>query len=259
MPLEFLFRSAAEEEAVALFRQQLVAAVWRPSSDEMHAALAAWEAKLVDTLHHWRHPELWMGFARWRADARACLQLQLAARTHLAAARAPLRAAATRRRRARRQWDRWVVEHEPQHWRRALRDAVAAWADYLRARHDNHGASLHHEERALCAAWAAWADYRRREVQRQRALLASMRAALAEALEAWRQWRKLHRAESDRRRRALLTWRAAGQGRGMRTACPRARRRRRAPAARRPRSARDSGAPRAARSHSGERGTRRWP
>ena len=49
MPLEFLFRSAAEEEAVALFRQQLVAAVWRPSSDEMHAALAAWEAKLVDT------------------------------------------------------------------------------------------------------------------------------------------------------------------------------------------------------------------
>ncbi len=50
MPLQFLFRSAAEEEAVALFRQQLVAAVWRPSSDEMHAALAAWEAKLVDTL-----------------------------------------------------------------------------------------------------------------------------------------------------------------------------------------------------------------
>ena len=67
MPLQFLFRSAAEEEAVALFRQQLVAAVWRPSSDEMHAALAAWEAKLVDTLHHWRHPELWTGFARCKA------------------------------------------------------------------------------------------------------------------------------------------------------------------------------------------------
>ena len=215
MPLQFLFRSAAEEEAVALFRQQLVAAVWRPSSDEMHTALAAWEAKLVDTLHHWRHPELWAGFARWRVHARACLQLQLAARTHLAAALARLRAAAKRRRRASRQWDRWVVEHEPQHWRRALRDAWAAWASFLQSRHDIHGASLHHEERALCAAWAAWADYRRREVQRQRALLASMRAALAEALEAWRQWRKLHRAESDRRRRALLTWRAAGQGRGM--------------------------------------------
>ena len=53
MPLQFLFRSAAEEEAVALFRQQLVAAVWRPSSDEMHTALAAWEAKLVDTQNSW--------------------------------------------------------------------------------------------------------------------------------------------------------------------------------------------------------------
>ena len=120
MPLQFLFRSAPEEEAVALFRQQLVAAVWRPSSDEMHAALAAWEAKLVDTLHHWRHPELWTGYARWRVHARARLQLHLAARTHLAAALARLRAAAKRRRRASRQWDRWVVEHEPQHWRPKL-------------------------------------------------------------------------------------------------------------------------------------------
>ena len=258
MPLQFLFRSAAEEEAVALFRQQLVAAVWRPSSDEMHAALAAWEAAR-------RHPPPLAapravdGFARWRARARASSFSWRRART------SPPRSHASERRRS-------GGAREPPVGpvgRRARAAALAARAARRTCRlgkfpageHDNHGASLHHEQRALVRRGPPGPTTDAAKCSGS-ALLASMRAALAEALEAWRQWRKLHRAESDRRRRALLTWRPPAKAAG----CARGARRRRAPppttrapAALRPRSARDSGAPRAARSHSGERGTRRWP
>ena len=58
----------AEEEWAALFRNNLLRSCWKPglTSDEVQHVLTLWERKLVEVMHRWKHPDLWLAAGKWK-------------------------------------------------------------------------------------------------------------------------------------------------------------------------------------------------
>jgi len=57
-----------DEENAALFRNNLLRSCWKPGlrNEEVQHILTLWERKLVEVLHRWTHPEIWIGLKRWK-------------------------------------------------------------------------------------------------------------------------------------------------------------------------------------------------
>ena len=58
----------AEEEWAALFRNNLLRSCWKPglTSEEVQHVLTLWERKLVEVMHRWMHPDLWLAARKWK-------------------------------------------------------------------------------------------------------------------------------------------------------------------------------------------------
>ena len=63
-----------------MFRNNLLRSCWKPglSQDEVQHILAVWEKKLVESMHRWLHPEIWMGFRIWHHRTQPRAQVEAA-------------------------------------------------------------------------------------------------------------------------------------------------------------------------------------
>jgi protein SFI1 len=57
-----------DEENAALFRNNLLRSCWKAGmkTEEVQHILTSWERKLVEVMHRWTHPELWISVKRWK-------------------------------------------------------------------------------------------------------------------------------------------------------------------------------------------------
>jgi protein SFI1 len=57
-----------DEENAALFRNNLLRSCWKAGmkTEQVQHILTIWERKLVEVMHRWTHPEIWIGLKHWK-------------------------------------------------------------------------------------------------------------------------------------------------------------------------------------------------
>mmetsp|Transcript_229 Transcript_229/g.681 ORF Transcript_229/g.681 Transcript_229/m.681 type:complete len:2260 (-) Transcript_229:168-6947(-) len=225
-----------DEENAALFRNNLLRSCWKAGmkTEEVQHILTIWERKLVEVLHRWTHPEIWIGVKRWKRRtwkldrlqyilARArCYHERFAWRRWRANGRIASLASKAKRHRVRQNFQLWHARRNDvnrmqllllrAHFQR-LAWRLAFKLQKKRLLQMAGMSFLSHEQRRALALWESLAGKKRAiEARMARMRIKFVHAIANAAFHFWRDFycRKVVRASS-----ALAHWKRCGESKAI--------------------------------------------
>ena len=204
----------AEEEWAALFRNNLLRSCWKPglTSDEVQHVLTLWERKLVEVMHRWKHPDLWVGWGKWK---RRTWRMDLIAMMQRKVELQRLQIGITR-------WRRWQLCRSHPMLKGKARRAIRRWhrvalitgsvskcrlrAPFARLKAATREGSLRRRRllravqsfrnRAVVTAYNTWEAHLRAAYERRRSMRATLSGWMGGTRCAFNTWRRQHEAMS---------------------------------------------------------------